>query len=56
MRRRRVSHVAMRAAELTVAAVFLMMVYQLCTRAGLPGRFLDDPFAAYGEVLTHVIG
>lgn len=53
---RRFSSVALWAAELTVAGVFLLMVYQLATESGLPSRFLHDPLAAYGEVLTEVIG
>lgn len=47
---------ALRIAELGVAAVFVLMVYQLATKDALLNRFLIDPLAVYGEVLTRVIG
>ena len=54
--RQRTFGAAMRVAELAVAAVFFLMLYQFATRDALLDRFLVDPLATYGEVLTHVIG
>ena len=54
--RRRAFRFALRAAELSVAAVFVLMIYNLVTQHALLTRFMHDPLAAYGEVLTHVIG
>ena len=55
-RRRRIFTTVLRAAELAVAAVFLLMVYHLATQNALLDRFITDPLAAYGEVLTYTIG
>ena len=53
---RRVFRASVVAAELGVAAVFALMVYQFATREAFSGRFYHDPFAAYGEVLSRFIG
>ena len=53
--KRRSFGIVLRAAELAVAAVFLVMVFNLITRDALATRFVDDPLAAYGEVLTNII-
>ena len=46
----------LRVAEVAVAAAFLLMVFHLATKDTLLDRFVSDPLAAYGEVLTYVIG
>lgn len=53
---RKAFRVCVRVAEVVVAAVFLLMLQQLVTRDALATRFVADPLAAYGEVLTRVIG
>lgn len=54
-RRRRLKQ-ATRVAEIGIAAVFTVMLYQFATRESMFARFVADPLAAYGEVLTRVIG
>ena len=53
--RRRAFDVAVRIAELSVAAIFLLMVYNLVTQDALMTRFANDPLAAYGEVITNLV-
>lgn len=54
--RSRALQVGLRTAELVVAAVFALMVYHLTTKDALMTRFVDDPLAAYGEVLAKFVG
>jgi|GEM_PF-6228144 len=46
----------LRVGEIAVAAAFLLMVFHLATKDTLIDRFVSNPLAAYGEVLTYVIG
>ena len=52
----RIFSAALRASELSIAVVFLLMVLNLATQNALVDRFVADPLAAYGEVLTRVLG
>lgn len=54
--RQRTFKTVLRCAELAVAAVFLLMTYQLATQQTLVERFVANPLAAYGEVLSRVVG
>lgn len=56
MVRRRTLRAGLHFAELVVAAVFLLMMFQLATREALLSQFVDNPLAAYSEVLTRVMG
>ncbi len=56
MVRRRTLRAGLHFAELVVAAVFLLMMFQLATREALLSQFVDNPLSAYGEVLTRFIG
>ena len=54
--RNRTLTAVLRVAEVAVAAAFLLMVFHLATRDTLLDRFITNPLAAYGEVLTYVVG
>jgi hypothetical protein len=52
--RRRLTRFAVGAAEMTIGAVFLVMIFQLSTLDAFAMRFIQDPLAAYGEALTRL--
>lgn len=54
--RRRVNRIILRVAEVAVAAVFLLILFNFVSNDDFAHRFVVDPFAAYGEALTSVIG
>jgi hypothetical protein len=52
--RRRFLRLLLTTAECGIAAVFLLIVFQLATQDAFPTRFCANPLAAYGEALTRV--